>query len=106
MKMYRPPVFDDLVEDPRPAAPSRGHAGAEEKKVERLLPSDEDLISLAVIARKVGTHYGTVLRWANVGSLNRFTGRRVKLETLDGTHRRRSSMRAYHRMIERLNEHE
>ena len=84
----------------------RAGARAEEREVERLLPSDVDLISLAELARNLGKDYGTVLRWANVGTINTFTGKRVKLETLNGTHRRRSSMRAYYRMIARLNEHE
>jgi hypothetical protein len=95
MKAYRVPEFDEVLDT--------GHNGQQVDE-ERLRASDEDLISLTELATTMGKCNATALRWANVGTVNRHNGKRVRLETIDSTGGRRTSVRAYWRMIERLNE--
>jgi len=95
MKAHRVPEFDEVLDS--------GHWSPDAEE-ERLRASDEDLISLTELANALNKCNATALRWANIGTVNRHTGKRVRLETIDSTGGRRTSLRAYWRMIERLNE--
>lgn len=72
----------------------------------RILANSEKPVPLDEFGklREIDRTYETVLRWVNEGLENRNTGEIVRLETCRGTRGLCTSIEAYRRMIEELNE--